>query len=218
MSYIPRAYYSEILPKLIGTYECELIPAVETICRSGCDCIVDIGAAEGYYAVGMALRNPAATIVAFELNPSGRHSLRRLAAKNGVSTRITILGECRVENLRASLAEAQAPAVICDCEGTEDALLRPDQIEPLRRSLILVETHDGLKTAGGVLEGITHRLRERFAPTHEIEVIASRQRSRDDLPRNCTALSDEEAAEAMNEGRPWAQWLFLKPRADAADR
>jgi hypothetical protein len=218
MNYIPLAYYSEILPKLVGTYERELIPAIEMICRAGCDSIVDIGAAEGFYAVGMALRNPRAKIVAFELSASGRYFLRRLAARNGVSDRIMIRGECNIEALRDSLAEARLPAVICDCEGAEDTLLRPDQIEPLRRSLIVVETHDGLSTAGGMLEGITDRLHERFAPTHHIELIASRPRSRDDLPRACSsALTDDDAAEAMNEGRPWAQWLFLRPKANTPD-
>ena len=218
MNYIPRAYYSEILPKLVGTYERELIPAIEMICRAGCDLIVDVGAAEGFYAVGMALRNPAASIVAFELSSSGRYFLRRLVTRNGVSGRITVHGECTVETLRSSLGEARRPAVICDCEGAEDILLCPDQVEPLRRSLILVETHDGLATAGGILEGITDRLHERFAPTHDIEVIVSRPRSRDDLPPDWSpALADDDAMEAMNEGRPWAQWLFLRPSANAAD-
>ena len=215
MNYLPRAYYSEILPKLVGTYECELISAIETICQSSCDCIVDIGAAEGYYAVGMALRNPSARIVAFELNSSGRFFLHRLAARNRVSNRVTIKGECTVESLRSAMADARRPALICDCEGAEDTLLRPDQVEPLARSLIIVETHDGLATAGGVLRGITDRLHERFLPTHEIEVIASRPRSREELPHGCSVLTDEEAVEALNEGRPWAQWLFLRPRSGA---
>ena len=60
MRYLALAYCSEVLPKLVGTYECELIPGIEAICQAGCDRIVDIGAAEGYYAVGMALRNPGA--------------------------------------------------------------------------------------------------------------------------------------------------------------
>jgi hypothetical protein len=217
MRYIPRAYYSEILPKLVGTYECELMPAVETICRSDCDRIVDIGAAEGYYAVGMALRNPTARIVAFELSSSGRYFLRRLAAHNRVSSRITIHGKCSVEALRSSLTEAHRPALICDCEGAEDTLLCPDQIEPLQRSLVVVETHDGLETAGGVLKGISERIRERFAPTHDIVVIGSQARSRHDLPPECSLLTDAEAMEAMYEGRPWAQWLFLRPRANARD-
>src|SRR5206468_6903171 len=107
-------YCSEVLPKLVGTYECELIPAIEAICQAGCDRIVDIGAAEGYYAVGMAMRNPRAEIVSFEMNPSARYYLRRLAQRNGVSDRVTIQGECVVDSLRSSLAGARRPAVICD--------------------------------------------------------------------------------------------------------
>jgi hypothetical protein len=216
MHYVSLAYCSEVLPKLVGTYECELMPAIEAICRSDCDRIIDIGAAEGYYAVGMALRNPAARIVSFEMNPSARYYLHQLARRNGVSDRITIQGECFIDSLRSSLAGARRPAVICDCEGAEDKLLCPDQIDSLRRAFIVVETHDGLETDSGVLEGITRRLRERFAPTHDVEVIASRSRGRDELPRECLALTNEEADEAMNEGRTWAQWLFLKPRPGPA--
>jgi hypothetical protein len=135
MSYLPRAYCSEVLPKLVGTYECELIPAIETMCRYSCDCIVDIGAAEGYYAVGMALRNPSARVVAFELSSSGRFFLHRLAALNQASHQIAIKGECTVMALRSTLADARRPALICDCEGAEDILLRPDQVEPLARSM-----------------------------------------------------------------------------------
>ena len=99
MQYVALAYCSEVLPKLVGTYECELISAIEAICQAGCDRIVDIGAAEGYYAVGMALRNPAAGIVGFEMNASARYYLRRLAQRNGVSDRISIRGECSMESL-----------------------------------------------------------------------------------------------------------------------
>jgi hypothetical protein len=214
MRYIPQAFCSEVLPKIVGTYESELIPAIETICESGCDRIVDIGAAEGYYAVGMALRNPESRIVAFEINGSARHFLRNLARCNGVSDRISIEGECVVESLHEALANASRPAVICDCEGAEDALLRPDEIESLRRALILVETHDGLETASGALEGICDRLHERFSSTHDLQIITSRVRNRAELALECEALTNEEAAEAMDEGRDRAQWLFLRPRAN----
>jgi len=217
MRYVALAYCSEILPKLVGTYENELVPAIETICESNCDRIVDIGAAEGYYAVGMALRNPSARVVAFEINPSARHYLRRLSRRNGVAGRIAIRGSCTLDSFGDSLEGARRPALICDCEGAEDQLLRPDLIEPLRRAWIVVETHDGLETDHGVLEGITRRLHERFEATHEVEIIPSRARSREELPRGCSVLTDPEAAAAMDEGRPWAQWLFLKPRATPID-
>ncbi len=216
MRYISVAYCSEVLPKLLGTYECELEPAIEAICRAGCDRIVDIGAAEGYYAVGMALRNPEAMIIGFEMNPTARFYLRRLSRCNGVADRLQIEGTCDAETLREALEDARLPAVICDCEGAEDGLLRPDRVESLRRALILVETHDGMETDAGVLEGVSRRLQERFAASHHVEVIDSRNRTREDLPLGYDLPSDE-AAEAMNEGRPRAQWLFMSPRRGRAD-
>jgi hypothetical protein len=125
MRHIALAYCSEIPPKVFGTYESDLEPAIEAICRSGCDGIVDIGAAEGYYAVGMALRNLDAQIVAFEINPSARHYLRRLARRNGVSERITIRNECTTDSLGEALRGASRPAVICDCGGGRDPAARP---------------------------------------------------------------------------------------------
>jgi hypothetical protein len=218
MRYLALSYCSEILPKLVGTYESELAEAIEAICRADCDRIVDIGTAEGYYAVGMALRNPRAEMVGYEINPSARYYLRRLARLNGVAERFDIRGACSVDSLADSVVGAHRPAVICDCEGAEDHLLDPERVEPLRRAWILVETHDGLETGEGVLEGITGRLHRRFAATHEIDVITSRARRRDELPLGCDSLTDPEAAEAMDEGRPWAQWLFLRPRANHTDR
>jgi hypothetical protein len=203
MGYLPMVSTVTALPMLLGTYECELNPAVEEICRAGCDRIVDIGAAEGYYAVGMALRNPEASVTCFEMNPSVRHYLRRLARRNGVRERIRIEGECTAAGLDAALEGAGRPAVICDCEGAEDVLLDPRLVPSLRRALILVETHDGM------VAGVNDHLLERFAPTHDVELIPSRPRTRDDLPGACD-LTEEEAAAAMDEHRHWAEWMFMR--------
>jgi hypothetical protein len=206
MRTMTRAYCSAMLPKILGTYEREIAAAIETICRAGCDCIVDIGAAEGYYAVGLALRNPAGHVVAFELASGARHDLQRLAHRNGVSGRITLLGECTCEALALALEGSRHPAVICDCEGAEDRLLDPDRVAALRQALILVETHEGM------FAGINERLRARFAPTHWIEAIASQARRASDLPAEAD-LSPTEAAAALSENRAWAEWFFLVPTA-----
>jgi hypothetical protein len=206
MGYAPPATSRTVLPMLLGTYECELNPAVEEICRAGCDRIVDIGAAEGYYAVGMALRNPGVSVTGFEMNPSVRFYLRRLARRNGVRERIRILGECTTAGLDAALAGARRPAIICDCEGAEDLLLDPGRVPGLSRALILVETHEGM------VVGVEDHLRERFAPTHDVEVIRSRPRTRDDLPPDCDLTGDESAA-AMDEHRRKAEWMFMRLKA-----
>ena len=114
-------------PKLVGTYECELIPAIEAICRSGCDRIVDIGAAEGYYAVAdgaCATRWPVSC--SFEMSPSARYYLRRLARRNGVSDRIAIQGECFVDSLRAFAGGRPPPrGDLRSARGAEDSVALP---------------------------------------------------------------------------------------------
>jgi hypothetical protein len=207
MGYFPLASSRTTLPMLLGTYECELNPAIEKICAAGCDRIIDIGAAEGYYAVGMALRNPGVPLVCFEMNASVRYYLRRLARRNGVRQRLRILGECTPEALESALEGASRPAVICDCEGAEDLLLDPVPVPSLRRALILVETHEGM------VDGVEVHLQERFAATHQIEVIRSRARTTDDLPAGCH-LTEAEAASAMDEHRRHAEWMFMHLRSD----
>src|SRR5215469_15759685 len=55
------AYY----PKLLGTYEIEIVPFIQRITDLGIGRIVVVGAGEGYYAVGLA-RLLNARVVAFE--------------------------------------------------------------------------------------------------------------------------------------------------------
>src|ERR1700722_2566319 len=56
---------SAYIPKLLGIYERELSSFIEAACLKRPDLIVDVGAAEGYYAVGLAVRNPTAKVIAF---------------------------------------------------------------------------------------------------------------------------------------------------------
>ena len=51
---------SVLTVKLLGTYEKELWPIIDQIIATAYPLIIDIGAAEGYYAVGLAMRIPAA--------------------------------------------------------------------------------------------------------------------------------------------------------------
>src|SRR5215208_3855790 len=58
MRYVRDAVGGQLYPKLLGTYELELVPVIQALNRKRVARIVDVGAAEGYYAVGLALCNP----------------------------------------------------------------------------------------------------------------------------------------------------------------
>jgi tRNA G46 methylase TrmB len=117
MRYIDGAVRATHLPKLLGTYERELNHYIEGACALNFPLIVDIGAAEGYYAVGMALRNPKARMIAFEMDTKARAALAEKLRLNHVGNRVEIRGKCEPEDLERALMGESRPFVICDAEG-----------------------------------------------------------------------------------------------------
>ena len=54
MKYVNQSVGSMWFPKVLGTYELELASIIRGFCLARPPSVVDIGAAEGYYAVGVA--------------------------------------------------------------------------------------------------------------------------------------------------------------------
>lgn len=59
---------SALVPKIAGAYESHLHSIVEKVIATNYSDIIDVGCAEGYYAVGFAKRMPLTTIHAFDIN------------------------------------------------------------------------------------------------------------------------------------------------------
>ena len=59
-----KAKGSTMLGKLLGTYEGELADLITSLVKQPYDAVVDVGCAEGYYAVGLALKISTAKIFA----------------------------------------------------------------------------------------------------------------------------------------------------------
>jgi hypothetical protein len=209
LRYVSNSVGSAYLPKLLGIYERELSAQVESICSSKPRLIVDIGAAEGYYAIGLARRNPQALIVAFEMESRGQSTLREMAGLNNVADRVEIRGKCEAPDLVAALGGTPAPVVVCDVEGYEEKLLDPQAVPALRQAFILVELHDF------IIPGITKKLKERFGATHRIEHIWQQPRSRADFPWRTlgTMLLPKSYLDwAVSEWRPvQMSWLWMVP-------
>jgi hypothetical protein len=161
---------------LVGIYERELAPFVEACCKTHYPLIIDIGAAEGYYAVGFGWRCPASRVIAFEQSSEGRALLSDLKEVNRVQN-VELRGHCDIDGLNALLDHAIANAlIICDCEGYEMTLLDPERVPALTKASILVETHDVLTP------GICQEIRSRFSLTHDITEVPSEDRTASDYP------------------------------------
>lgn len=209
MRYCRSAQGSAYSPKLLGTYEKELWPVVTKIGQRGYAVIIDIGAAEGYYAVGFARGVPTARVIAFELALHKHHLLREMALLNGVQHRIEVFGACTPKLLSAALRGGSRRLVICDVEGYEREVLDPDLVPALLAADVLVEVHEQQ------VPGITTLLRSRFEDTHEVQAIDSRPRGRDDWPAGVHAgqLSDQDEQIAISEFRSGEMtWLWMRAR------
>lgn len=208
LSYLAPREHDWYFPQLLGSYEVELRPVVARWLeglRGGT--VIVAGAAEGYYAVGLARFGAPARVVAFEANDDIRARLASTAELNGV--RLEIGGLCTGGALRRELERDPGARLVCDIEGGEALLLDPELLPELAGVEMLVETHDF------TVPGVDELLRGRFAPTHRIVEIAPRARSATDLPP--IELRWRRRLEAayvslLAEGRPpGCRWLHLQP-------
>jgi hypothetical protein len=202
------------IPKSLGIYERELSPYIEQACALNFPLIVDIGAAEGYYAVGMAVRNPQARVIAFEMQATERSALAETARLNAVTDRLEIRAKCKPEDLERVLADTLRPFVICDAEGYEAMLIDPDAVPSLRRASILVELHEFVE------KGISEKIRRRFVTTHKITHIWQQDRTLADFPFKdfyTRWLPKSYLRWAVSESRPERMsWFWMEPIHAAA--
>lgn len=157
-------------PKFIlGSYEEEVHDVINTVICAAPANIIDIGAAFGYYAVGLALKIANTSVIAFE-SVEDRHwqQLAELADLNGVRSRIIQRGRCTVEEL--AMVCTPKSFVFCDCEGGEMDILQPDQVPALRFCKILVELHEFY------VPNLVATIVSRFRDSHEIRIIEERER------------------------------------------
>jgi hypothetical protein len=125
MPYLDEIVWGPIAPKWIGSYEAELHKIVERIVSGGYSRIVNVGCAEGYYAIGLASRMPGTEVFAFDIDPIARQQTARLASIVGVADRVNIRGKCTAASLEELIGDNTLLAI--DIEGFEVQLLDPDK-------------------------------------------------------------------------------------------
>jgi hypothetical protein len=210
MRYVRESVCSTLAPKLLGTYECELNDWMELLIARQFRRVLNIGAAEGYYAVGFARRNPGTQVVAFEADVSGRALIAELATLNGVNNRVQVVGHCSTELLGHHLTSDDDPLLIVDIEGGEIDLLDPTKLPALRRCPMLIELHEHQQPAADIL-------RARFMHSHTIAERWTRTRDLNDLPMSlrlaARVLGHARLVNTLAEQRPGVmRWFLCEPR------
>lgn len=204
---------SSIYPKLLGYYEPELDSIFETINNKQYSEIIDIGCAEGYYAVGLAIKHKSAKVYAYDTNQTALVQCKKMATLNSVDDRI-IIGNFFSDKDLENFNFTGNSLIICDCEGYENELFNKNNITNLKNVELLIELHDFVNF------NISNNLIELFKPTHNYTTI----RSMDDQLKMNKQLSNsgyleiknmsiEDQFQAVAECRGQTmEWLYLTPR------
>jgi hypothetical protein len=197
---------SALYPKLHGSYECELDSTIEELLKSDYTEILDVGCAEGYYAVGLAMRKPNVKVYAFDVNSEAINACKKMAAINKVEDRMTFGNFCSPETL-ASFKFSGRALLICDCEGYEKELFNSVSVKNLKNCDVLIEMHDLYD------ERITPSVEKAFSLTHSIKYIYS-ENTFTKLDR-CGLrgdLSEDQVLNFFTERNGIMTWALVQPK------
>ena len=88
--FLPQSAEGCHIAKHLGYYEQPLQQFIEETINLAYLTILNIGYAEGYYAVGMARRMRSTQVLALDLNPKAQEVCIAMAQKNGVSDGVKV--------------------------------------------------------------------------------------------------------------------------------
>jgi hypothetical protein len=204
MQYHPDAILTRhASPKLRGTYEMELHQIWEAAKWPGYDFAIDVGCAEGYYAVGIA-RAFTVKVIGFETDPRERAFCRQMAELNGVSQMVELRDWADAAQI-ISLCTGKRCLLLSDCEGYEAKLFDKNVVAALSRTDVVIEIHEQERgDVSGPLSDI-------FASTHTTKLITAQKRKPADFSDWSKSGIDEE--KALDEHRSSEQtWMWCITR------
>jgi hypothetical protein len=161
-----KAVGGSLVPKCLGSYEREFHPVLEKICSNEYSEIVNIGCAEGYYAIGLAMRIPTAKVFAYDTNNEAIDLCKQMARMNNVAERLITGSFCDANTLR-SIPFTRKALIISDCKGYEKYLFTEEIVPFLLLHDLLIEVHDFIDIE------ISSMIRQCFQSTHLITAIQS---------------------------------------------
>ena len=205
LRFAPDVDLSGQLPKMLGSYESELHADIEKLISLAFGTVVNIGAADGYYAVGMAMRLPRCNVIAFEMEDKRRQYCEDTVLLNHVGARVTVFGKCDWRTLAA--LPMDGALLVVDCEGAELDILSEEMVPRLTNAWLVIELHDALRP------GCSRVLWQRFRETHDMKFIAAKPRDAESFPA-LNGLRPRQKLLALDEHRLGIQeWAVMTPKS-----
>lgn len=183
---------------LLGTYEKEIIDEIHNESHTDKKILVELGAADGFYAIGTVFNKRFIQAYCFEMTENGRNTIARNAELNAVANQITIHGYAD-SNFYSNLTDTNWSDVfiLCDVEGAEFEIFDDDCLKAIRGSTIVIEIHHWIKDFWIKYEKLIRTAGQYFS----IHTLTRTHMSFPDCPE-LYDMHDDNRALMLSEGRP----------------
>ena len=200
---------NDYITQTLGIYEEHILKKITNFAKSGASTLIDVGAADGYFAVGMAYSNIYKNVYAFEIEKEGRDRILENANANKCNDKIKVFGEADVGSISKIIKGEDKVTVMIDIEGAEYEFFSEDMFKILSGNYVICELHPWMVDGGDSLQiKLLNKASEKF----NVELI-KRDTYRPNMFSEFDNLSDEERLVAVGEGREKnMQWMVLSPK------
>lgn len=200
---------TDLASKILGFYEAEVLAVLSGVDKTQYRHFVDLGAADGYYAIGAIYADLFEDAYAFEMSDQGQEVIRANAKLNGVSKRVHVYGVAD-ENFDQQIPDVSLAqtVMLIDIEGGEFDLLDALLLQKLKRSLLVIELHEFMVDNGSAKLAA---LIKRLEPLYKLTWLKTGARD----------LSNFDALESFNDTDRWLlcsegrmrlqKWVICEP-------
>jgi hypothetical protein len=207
----PKWGTGDVAAKLFGLYEQEVLTIIES-CISRKTVLVNLGAADGYYGVGLVATNNFPQSVCYELTDEGKNSIEKSAQANRVADRVLLLGAASnafPADLKQRGLAAKDMLVLCDVEGAEFEIFDENCLKGLEGSEIVIELHEFIVENGGdKMQSLFDRVRRHF----DVRLFKTGHRDLSGISE-LDGLGDSDRWLICSEGRgKMMSWMHLTSR------
>lgn len=206
---------------LLGTYESHVCALLD-ILKSPEKVLIDLGAADGLFGIGLVAVGAYGQSVCFEADESRAQYLRDTIARLGLEERVGVRGTATAKALEEAVRDLELDlresVVLCDIEGAEFELFGAEMLETLSDSHVIIETHDFLLKDPESRATALSALKARAAEWFDVYELHDGLRDLRDVPLLAGWTEANTWIACLEGRRRLMTWLYLAPRGQSIVR
>ena len=200
-------------PKIIGLYEFEVQnKLIDLVSNFKIENFVNIGAAEGYHAIGIAKKTRIQNFVLYEIDKKGQEILKENILKNELKKNIKIENEANLNSIYElnKKLDFSKTLFLIDIEGFELELFNDEILGLLKNSFLIIENHRFLLSKTKQIK--YQELVNKFDDSFNVELVSNTGRNISQI-NEISNLSENELMMISSESRPkMMEWFVLTPK------